>query len=211
MTSTSPALPALILIGAGGFARELDGLVRAQGIPYEVKGFLDNAKTGPRILGRIDDHVPWADAFYVNAIGDPENRRLLSTPLEQAGARFANVIAPVTTVATHLPEDSGIIMLGGASVSTDCQIGRHALLQGMALLGHDAWLGDYSVLSAFSFVGGYARIGKGVTIYPHATILPKVTIGDGAIIGAGSVVVKDVEPYTTVFGNPARLIDRREP
>ena len=37
-------------------------------------------------------------------------------------------------------------------------------------------------------------------------ILPGIHIGKGAIIGAGSVVTKDVEPYTIVAGNPARII-----
>lgn len=34
-------------------------------------------------------------------------------------------------------------------------------------------------------------------------------VGDGAIIGAESVVVKDVEPYTIVGGNPAKEIRKR--
>ena len=41
-------------------------------------------------------------------------------------------------------------------------------------------------------------------------ILSKVThIGNGAVIGAGSVVTKNVEPYTVVAGNPAKVIRRR--
>ena len=36
-----------------------------------------------------------------------------------------------------------------------------------------------------------------------------VTIGQGAVVAAGSVVVKDVEPWTIVGGNPARLISAR--
>ncbi|MCZ8192279.1 MAG: DapH/DapD/GlmU-related protein, partial [Microcystis sp. LE19-338.1B] len=39
-------------------------------------------------------------------------------------------------------------------------------------------------------------------------ILKGVTIGKGAIIGAGSVVTKDVEPFTVVAGNPAKIIKR---
>ena len=34
-------------------------------------------------------------------------------------------------------------------------------------------------------------------------------IGDGAFIGARSVVTKDVEPYTIVAGNPAKVIRKR--
>jgi len=52
-------------------------------------------------------------------------------------------------------------------------------------------------------------IGHDVWIGWNATILPGVTIGDGAIIAAQSVVTSDVEPYTIVGGNPARLIKRR--
>jgi len=40
------------------------------------------------------------------------------------------------------------------------------------------------------------------------TILNGVTIGEGAIIGAESVVREDVEPWTIVYGNPARTIKR---
>ncbi|KAB0241787.1 acyltransferase [Microcystis aeruginosa EAWAG127a] len=39
-------------------------------------------------------------------------------------------------------------------------------------------------------------------------ILKGVTIGKGAIIGAGSVVTKDLEPFTVVAGNPAKIIKR---
>ena len=39
-----------------------------------------------------------------------------------------------------------------------------------------------------------------------ATILKGVTIGEGAIVGAKSVVTKDVEPWTIVAGNPAKII-----
>lgn len=49
-------------------------------------------------------------------------------------------------------------------------------------------------------------MGNDVWIGKRATIMPGVQIGDGAIIGAESVVVKDVEPYTIVGGNPAKEI-----
>jgi acetyltransferase-like isoleucine patch superfamily enzyme len=52
------------------------------------------------------------------------------------------------------------------------------------------------------------RIGDNVWIGFDSVILPGVTIGDGAIVGCRSVVDRDVEPYTVVGGNPARVIKR---
>ena len=56
---------------------------------------------------------------------------------------------------------------------------------------------------------GDTVIGNDVWIGQNATILPGVKIGDGAIIGANSVVGSDVEAYTIVAGNPARIIRKR--
>ena len=49
-----------------------------------------------------------------------------------------------------------------------------------------------------------------VLISDCVTILPGVTIKKGAVIGGGSVVTKDVEPYSIVAGNPAKVIDYRK-
>ena len=56
---------------------------------------------------------------------------------------------------------------------------------------------------------GNTVIGNDVWIGQNAVILPGVNIGDGAIIGANSVVGSNVEPYTIVAGNPAKMIRKR--
>jgi acetyltransferase-like isoleucine patch superfamily enzyme len=50
------------------------------------------------------------------------------------------------------------------------------------------------------------KIESKVWIGFDVTILKGVTIGEGAVIGAKSVVVKDVEPWTVVAGNPAIIV-----
>lgn len=56
---------------------------------------------------------------------------------------------------------------------------------------------------------GDVIIGNDVWIGADVTIMSGVTIGDGAVIANNSHVVKDVEAYSLVGGNPARLIKRR--
>lgn len=55
----------------------------------------------------------------------------------------------------------------------------------MAHIGHDTWIGH------------------------GAMIKPGIRVGNGAVIGSGSVVTKDVQPYTIVAGNPAKIIRYR--
>lgn len=52
-------------------------------------------------------------------------------------------------------------------------------------------------------------IGTDVFIGAGAMILDGCNIGDGAVIGVGSLVTKDVDPYTVVFGSPAKVIFKR--
>lgn len=56
---------------------------------------------------------------------------------------------------------------------------------------------------------GNTVVGNDVWIGYNATIMSGVTIGDGAIIAANATVVKDVEPYSIVGGNPAQEIRKR--
>jgi virginiamycin A acetyltransferase len=56
---------------------------------------------------------------------------------------------------------------------------------------------------------GDTVIGNDVWIGNSVTFMPGVKIGDGSIIGANSVVTKNVDPYTIVAGNPAKVIRKR--
>jgi acetyltransferase-like isoleucine patch superfamily enzyme len=51
------------------------------------------------------------------------------------------------------------------------------------------------------------RVRNDVWIGVNTVIMNDVS--DGDIVGADSVVTKEVEPYTVVAGNPARLLKRR--
>ena len=56
---------------------------------------------------------------------------------------------------------------------------------------------------------GDVIIGNDVWIGQNVTIMSGVTIGDGAVIANNSHVVKNVEPYSIVGGNPAKFIKYR--
>jgi putative colanic acid biosynthesis acetyltransferase WcaF len=53
------------------------------------------------------------------------------------------------------------------------------------------------------------EIGDMAWICADAFVGPGVTVGEGAVVGARAVVVKNVEPWTIVVGNPAKAVGRR--
>jgi acetyltransferase-like isoleucine patch superfamily enzyme len=80
------------------------------------------------------------------------------------------------------------------------------------------WITTYPFSVAFEDAKNYSGhpktkgdviIGNDVWIGQDAFILSGVTIGDGAVVGARSLVAHDVEPYSIVAGNPAKLIRYR--
>ncbi len=56
---------------------------------------------------------------------------------------------------------------------------------------------------------GDTIIGNDVWIGHNVTIMPGIQIGDGSIIATNATVAKNVEPYSVVGGNPAKLIKKR--
>lgn len=70
-------------------------------------------------------------------------------------------------------------------VFTTCSDEEHPTSNGDVIIGNDVWIGA------------------------NATIMSGITIGDGAVVANNSHVVKNVEPYTIVGGNPAKFIRKR--
>lgn len=81
---------------------------------------------------------------------------------------------------------------------------------GMSPVFYDAKI---NIKEKFSFHHyDYAKrtiIGNDVWIGQCVIIKQGVIVGNGAVIGMGSVVTKNIEPYTIVGGNPARVIRKR--
>ena len=71
-------------------------------------------------------------------------------------------------------------------------------------------IGNNCNVSQFTTIGSISQdaavIGHKVWIGPNVVISGPITIGDGAVIGAGSIVLKDVQPNTTVASSIAKLV-----
>lgn len=82
------------------------------------------------------------------------------------------------------------------------------------VIGETAEVGEGTVLYQGCTLGGTGKdvgkrhptVGKYCVISAGAKVLGGITVGDYAKVGAGAVVLKDVPPYATVVGVPAKVV-----
>lgn len=105
----------------------------------------------------------------------------------------------------------------GVILGNECKVQNNVSIYDGVECGDNVFFGPSCVLTndknprcEFSKNGQYIKtiIEDGVTIGANSTIVCGVTLGKYSMIGAGAVVTKDVEPYTLVVGNPARVLKK---
>lgn len=205
----------LIIIGAGGFGKDIASLAYHQdpafGKDWDINGFLDDrpelqGTTKWPILGDPLTYQPVEGDIFLCALGDPAAKRYYTHALIEKGAYFIIFHHPPAREAAPHHIGRGSMFDANVSIGSDSCLGEFVTVLSTTIIAHNVTIGDYVHIGSFVFIGGGAVIESDVIIHPHATITPGVRIGAGAVIGAGSVVVKDVPSKTTVFGNPARTI-----
>ena len=209
-------MDALIIAGAGGFGREVYWLVEEinrHNPAWDVLGFLDDdpeALRGvdfpARVLGPIDSYASVADAFAVCAMGSPKTRKQVVQRMGSLGAKWATLAHPTTFFGTGSSVGEGCIFFPYAGITVNVTVGRHVTFNNKAVAGHDVTIGDFCTLSSLVDVNGQAALEEGVFLGSHAVVLPKARVGAWAQVGAGSVVLRRVDPETTVMGVPAKPI-----
>lgn len=205
----------IIIVGAGGFGRELLQWIKdinAVKPTWEIAGFidddlqaLDGVETDTKIIGTIKDWQPKEDEEFALAMGSPALKRKIVEILKARGAKFATIIHPTALLSPFAHYGEGFVMFPYSKLSCNSTVGDFVTLLSTPI-GHDNVIGEYTVISGGCNIVRNVKIGKDVFLAAGVCIAQDVIIGDGAYLGLGSVVLKDVEAGKKVFGNPARVV-----
>lgn len=208
-------LKPLVIIGAGGFGREVAWLVadiNKAHPEWDFLGFVDDKAVGETVEGYpVLGTIAWLmerdeQPYVVCAIGDPRTRRKLARPFEEKGFRFATLVHPTVQMSDYVRIGAGSIVCAGTILTTNINVGRHAILNIGCRIGHDTSLGDYASLMPGVNIAGEVSIAEGCYFGLNACVINRTSVGEWSIIGAGAAVVRDIPARVVAVGVPAKPI-----
>jgi sugar O-acyltransferase (sialic acid O-acetyltransferase NeuD family) len=210
----------LVVVGAGGFGREVLDVVEsinsnATRPLFELLGVLDTSPSelnrtrlrarGVDYLGSEADWLASGNAAsYVIAIGTPGTRAAVQSAFHEAGFSAATLIHPDAVLGSQLTIGDGSVICGGVQISTNVTLGRHVHVNPSATIGHDSIIENFVSVNPGAIVSGDVRVRRCSLVGAGAVVLQGLEVGPFATVGAAACVVNDVPPNSIVKGVPAR-------
>lgn len=214
------ALEPLVLVGAGGFAREaveVVAAINAVAPTWDLRGFADDdtrrhgeCVKGLPVLGSpaaVSTELPQARLLV--CCGSPRDwavRRRLVERLGVEDARYAVLVHPGAHVAPSVEVGSGSVVLASAVATADASVGRHVIVMPHVVITHDDEVGAFSTLAARAALAGGVVLEEEVYLGAGALVGEGVRVGRRSLVGMGAVVRHDVPAGEVWVGNPARKL-----
>lgn len=206
----------LAIFGAGGFGREVVGLINRinnSGGEWNFIGFFDDTKQEGepishfgKVLGDTDALNNWPTPInIVIAVGAPNSLFLIRNKITNPNVAFPNLIDPdfyISDLKTFSIGEGNIIQKGCVG-SVNITIGNFNVLNGSVSMGHDDKVGDYNVIMPGVKISGGVQIGDKNLIGVGSIIIQNIKIGSRITLGAGAVLLTRPYDGNTYLGNPA--------
>jgi sugar O-acyltransferase (sialic acid O-acetyltransferase NeuD family) len=209
----------LLLVGAGGLARETLAAVRADrsaAPAWRPLGMLDDdpARHGSEVdglpvlgpIGAAHDHPDAAVVLCTGSARNPASRLRIAHRLGLPDDRYGTVVHPAASLAAGTELGPGCILLAGCVVTAPQAVGRHVVAMPQVLLTHDDAVGDYVTMAGRVALAGAVRVGEGAYLGAGALVREGLTIGAWSVVGMGAVVLADVPAGEVWVGSPARRL-----
>lgn len=205
----------VVILGAGGHARSILGLMAALNIratgciapaapaagwPSECPWLGDDAALDALDLSQV------ALVNGLGSVGSTALRRKVFKAARARGFSMPTLVHPSVMLSENVSIDEGSQVFAGAILQAGVIVGENTLLNTGCIIDHDCVIEAHAHIAPGVTLSGDVRIGAGAHIGTAAVVIQGISIGAETIIGAGAVVTKDVLPGTTVIGNPARPV-----
>ena len=154
------------------------------------------------------------EKFFNIAIADSKVREKIANRIIDYGAKPLSIKAPSAIDLGHNDIGVGAILCSFSHIDPNTCIGKFFHCNIYSHVAHNCNIGDFVTFapnvrcSGNIHIGHHAYIGTGAVLKQGTPEQP-LFIGEGAVVGMGAVVTKNVAPYTTVAGNPAKPLIKK--
>ena len=204
----------LIIIGAGGFGREMFGhitRINEEIAPtWNFLGFIDDGATdtkeGLAVLGGLEDFLKMDRHIqYFIAIANMEVREKIAKRCKEAGFTSASIIGDKVILSPGCKLGEGIYLGGGCVLKRNAKIGDFCIIQGSTYLGRDTEIGPFTSVMTSSCFGSNVKIGKYNYFGLRCNVGDNVTTTESCTFGACASLAEDAPVPGTYVGVPAKL------
>lgn len=147
---------------------------------------------------------------YFACVGHNGIREKIHNNLSQFLGSPINAIHPSAVISASVKMGDGVMIAANSTLNPLVEIGRGVICNTSTSIDHECIIGDFTHIAPGAVLCGNVKVGRSSFIGANSVIRQGVTIGNNVIIGAGTVVVKDIADNSTVIGNPARKLDKKE-
>lgn len=211
----------IVVVGAGGFGREVKTLIDAingNTAEYDFLGFYDdNLEKGKIIngfpvLGTVRDlNLQDETIFVAFGIGEPKIKKNLVCQLNNSNLQFPTLIHPSCFISSDsVSIGKGTLICAGTIITCNIIIEDFVTLNLMCTVGHDTHIKKYCSFMPSVNISGEVAIHESVYVGTGAKIINRLEIGSNTIVGAGAVVSKSLPENCTAVGIPAKPIKFHE-
>lgn len=200
---------AVAVIGAGGHARSLIGLLESRG--YQIVGVFDDSYLageeeligGYPLTGNM--RMAPSGVHLVLAVGDNRQRAELFAQFKTR--LHKDTLAHVRAfAAADVRVGDANQFFGNVFINSQVVLGDNNIINTGAVIEHETCIGNHNHVSVGAILCGRVRVGDFCMIGAGATVIDKVTICGNVVVGANSTVVKDITEPGIYVGSPARKV-----
>jgi sugar O-acyltransferase (sialic acid O-acetyltransferase NeuD family) len=187
-----------VLIGGGGHSRE----VMAQ-MGVKLDRFVDD-----QYVKHSEDVLPLSlfdpkKHIAMIAVADSRDRYDITQRLPK-DTQFFTFIHPTALLIGDVKIGEGSFIGAYSILTTNINIGEHAILNRGNQIGHDCIIGNYFSAMPNAVVGGNVEIGDRVYMGSCSNIKEKIQITSDCVIGMNGAVVNNILESGTYVGVPCK-------
>lgn len=203
----------VVLYGIGKMTEYVTKVIEKNGL-FDISAytadpeFVDRTDFMSRPLVAFDEVesiYPPDDFLMLVLIGykNMRNREKMFSKAKNKGYTLPNCIAGNVYYFDDLCLGENNMIFSGSYIDVNTNIGNNNIIRPNVYIGHDIRIGDHCYIAPGCHIAGGSILEDMSFIGLGTNIIGGRLISRENLIGAGSLVIRDTEPFSKYFGNPA--------